>query len=72
MSVISDSTTQDLYRGIREQLAGLLAEEGVDEKDLSTMSLGLSHSLSRLVYLPRSRKRPSLTGHSQIQAQILA
>jgi len=47
MSVISDSTTQDLYRGIREQLSGLLAEEGVDEKDLSTMSLGLSHSLSR-------------------------
>lgn len=47
MAVISDSTTQDLFRGIRQQLATLLAETGVDDKDLSTMSLGLSHSLSR-------------------------
>lgn len=47
ISVISDSTTQDLFRGIREQLASLLSDVGVDEKDLSTMSLGLSHSLSR-------------------------
>ena len=44
---MSDSTTQDLFRGIREQLSTLLAEEGVDERDLATMSLGLSHSLSR-------------------------
>ncbi|KAK4685504.1 nucleolar protein 58, partial [Tremellales sp. Uapishka_1] len=43
--VISDSTTQDLYRGIRQQLASLLG--GVDPKDLATMSLGLGHSLSR-------------------------
>ena len=35
----------DLFRGIREQLASLL--DGLDPKDLSTMSLGLSHSLSR-------------------------
>jgi len=47
LSVVSDSTTQDLFRGIREQLSTLLAEEGVDERDLATMSLGLSHSLSR-------------------------
>jgi len=47
IGVISDSTTQDLFRGIREQLASLIAETGVDEKDLSTMALGLSHSLSR-------------------------
>lgn len=37
----------DLYRGIRSQLASLLG--GLDPKDLSTMNLGLSHSLSRLV-----------------------
>merc|ERR1712093_681352 len=47
IGVISDSTTQDLFRGIREQLASLIAETGVDEKDLSTMALGLSHSLSK-------------------------
>ncbi|KAF7354894.1 Nucleolar protein 58 [Mycena sanguinolenta] len=36
---------QDLWRGIRSQLTALL--NGVDAKDLATMSLGLSHSLSR-------------------------
>ncbi|KAK7061314.1 hypothetical protein R3P38DRAFT_3383539 [Favolaschia claudopus] len=36
---------QDLWRGIRSQLTALL--NGVDPKDLATMSLGLSHSLSR-------------------------
>jgi nucleolar protein 58 len=35
----------ELWRGIREQLAALL--DGLDPKDLATMSLGLSHSLSR-------------------------
>ncbi|KAG8822399.1 Nucleolar protein 58 [Serendipita sp. 411] len=35
----------DLYRGIRDQITSLLG--GVDQKDLTTMSLGLSHSLSR-------------------------
>ncbi|CAG7848430.1 Nucleolar protein 58 [Serendipita indica DSM 11827] len=35
----------DLYRGIREQITSLLS--GLDQKDLTTMSLGLSHSLSR-------------------------
>lgn len=35
----------DLFRGIREQLVSLL--DGLDPKDLATMSLGLSHSLSR-------------------------
>lgn len=43
--VISDSSTQDLYRGIRQQLASLLG--GVDTKDLNTMQLGLGHSMSR-------------------------
>jgi nucleolar protein 58 len=47
IKVISDSTTLDLYRGIREQLTSLL--KGLDPKDLATMSLGLSHSLSRCV-----------------------
>ena len=37
--------SNDLFRGIREQLVSLL--DGLDPKDLATMSLGLSHSLSR-------------------------
>ncbi|WVN88053.1 nucleolar protein 58 [Cryptococcus depauperatus CBS 7841] len=43
--VLSDSTTADLYRGIRQQLSHLLG--GINQKDLNTMSLGLGHSLSR-------------------------
>jgi nucleolar protein 58 len=43
----------ELWRGIRSQLAVLL--DGLDPKDLATMSLGLSHSLSRQVQLERSR-----------------
>jgi len=43
--VISDSTTNELFRGIRSQLASLL--DGINPDDLATMSLGLSHSLSR-------------------------
>ncbi|KAF8164870.1 Nop domain-containing protein [Crassisporium funariophilum] len=35
----------DLWRGIRSQITALL--DGLDPKDLATMSLGLSHSLSR-------------------------
>lgn len=46
LNVVSDSTTLDLFRGIRQQLATLLGDE-VDESDVGTMSLGLSHSLSR-------------------------
>lgn len=45
ISVVSDSTTHDLYRGIRQQLSALLGD--IDPRDLSTMELGLSHSLSR-------------------------
>ncbi|KAF9106180.1 Nucleolar protein 58 [Mortierella sp. AM989] len=45
MKVISDSTTLDLYRGIRTQLDSLLS--GLSSTDLSAMVLGLSHSLSR-------------------------
>jgi nucleolar protein 58 len=37
--------SDELWRGIRTQLAALL--DGLDPKDLATMSLGLSHSLSR-------------------------
>ncbi|KAJ7367829.1 Nop-domain-containing protein [Mycena albidolilacea] len=40
-----EEKNQDLWRGIRSQLTALL--NGVDPKDLATMSLGLSHSLSR-------------------------
>ncbi|KAK9333571.1 hypothetical protein V1520DRAFT_332126 [Lipomyces starkeyi] len=43
--IISDSTTQDLYRTVRENLPSLLP--GLQEKDLSVMSLGLAHSLGR-------------------------
>lgn len=42
---ISDSTTSDLYRAIREHLPSLIP--GLLPDDVSTMSLGLSHSLSR-------------------------
>lgn len=55
IQVVSDSSVQDLYRGIRTHLASLLSAGGsgkdavaeVDPRDLNTMSLGLSHSLSR-------------------------
>ncbi len=47
IKVISDIDTLDLFRGIRSQLGALL--NGLDPKDLATMSLGLSHSLSRCV-----------------------
>jgi hypothetical protein len=47
IKVISDMDTLDLFRGIRSQLTALL--NGLDPKDLATMSLGLSHSLSRCV-----------------------
>ncbi|KAL5527085.1 NOP58 [Sanghuangporus baumii] len=45
IKVMADSSTTDLYRGIRSQLATLLGE--LDPRDLAQMSLGLSHSLSR-------------------------
>ncbi|KAL0091275.1 hypothetical protein F4703DRAFT_1838193 [Phycomyces blakesleeanus] len=45
ISVISDSTVLDLYRGIRQQFESLVS--GLSPSDLSAMSLGLSHSLSR-------------------------
>lgn len=45
IKVQADSSTLDLYRGIRSQLAALL--DGLDPRDLAQMSLGLSHSLSR-------------------------
>lgn len=42
---VSTDNLPELYYGIRNQLAALL--DGLDPKDLATMSLGLSHSLSR-------------------------
>lgn len=42
---VSDSTTAELYRGIREHLPSLISD--LKPEDISTMSLGLSHSLSR-------------------------
>jgi len=45
ISPISDSTTADLYRAIREHLPSLIP--GLMPEEINTMSLGLSHSLSR-------------------------
>ncbi|OCH95859.1 Nop-domain-containing protein [Obba rivulosa] len=45
IKAVMDSQYNELFRGIRNQLAALL--DGLDPKDLATMSLGLSHSLSR-------------------------
>ncbi|CAC9884947.1 unnamed protein product [Aureobasidium pullulans] len=42
---IADSSTNDIYRAIREHLPSLIP--GLMPDDISTMSLGLSHSLSR-------------------------
>ncbi|KAF8421465.1 U3 snoRNP protein Nop58 [Tirmania nivea] len=44
-TIVSDSTTADLYRSIRTHLTSLIP--GLTPTDISTMSLGLSHSLSR-------------------------
>lgn len=43
--MIADSTTADIYRSIREHLPTLIP--GLLPQDMSTMSLGLSHSLAR-------------------------
>ncbi|CAG8594692.1 3930_t:CDS:2 [Ambispora gerdemannii] len=45
IKVVSDSTILDLYRGIRQQLDALISD--VNSNDISSMALGLSHSLSR-------------------------
>ncbi|KAL4921963.1 hypothetical protein BDW62DRAFT_208124 [Aspergillus aurantiobrunneus] len=45
ISLIADSTTADMYRAIREHLPTLIP--GLLPQDMSTMSLGLSHSLAR-------------------------
>ena len=45
LTPISDSTTNDLYRAIRGNLSSLIP--GLLPENISTMSLGLSHSLSR-------------------------
>ncbi|KAL9124077.1 MAG: hypothetical protein Q9217_006558 [Psora testacea] len=45
LKLINDSTTNDLYRAIRNHLPSLIP--GLHPQDISTMSLGLSHSLSR-------------------------
>jgi hypothetical protein len=57
IKVISDVDTLDLFRGIRSQVSSLL--NGLDPKDLATMSLGLSHSLSR--YVPCTWSRRTVT-----------
>ena len=45
LTLVSDTTTTDLYRAIREHLPSLIT--GLTPKDIDTMNLGLSHSLSR-------------------------
>ena len=44
-SVVSDAASLDIYRAVREYLPELLP--GMTDKDLSTMSLGLAHSIGR-------------------------
>ena len=43
--MIADSTTADVFRAIREHLTSLIPSLG--PRDMSTMALGLSHSLAR-------------------------
>ncbi|KIM42876.1 hypothetical protein M413DRAFT_444510 [Hebeloma cylindrosporum] len=45
VNAMAEGANGDLWRGIRSQLTALL--DGLDPKDLATMSLGLSHSLAR-------------------------
>lgn len=45
LNPISDSTTNDIFRAIRAHLPSLIP--GLAEESISTMALGLSHSLSR-------------------------
>ncbi|TQS39079.1 hypothetical protein Golomagni_00404 [Golovinomyces magnicellulatus] len=45
LTPISDSITNDIFRGIRNNLSSLIP--GLEEESIATMSLGLSHSLSR-------------------------
>ena len=44
-NIVSDSSVQDIYRAIREHMSSLVS--GITPDDINTMSLGLSHSLSR-------------------------
>ena len=50
-----ESVNSELWRGIRAQLAALL--DGLDPKDLATMSLGLSHSLARYRIFPLCQRK---------------
>ncbi|KAJ2083224.1 Nucleolar protein 58 [Coemansia sp. RSA 988] len=45
IKVVADSTVNELYRGIRNQIETLLT--GISASDMAAMELGLSHSLSR-------------------------
>ncbi|KAF8863969.1 Nop domain-containing protein [Acephala macrosclerotiorum] len=45
LTPISDTTTNEIYRAIRDHLPSLIP--GLKQENISTMSLGLSHSLSR-------------------------
>lgn len=45
LKLLNDSSTNDIYRAIRNHLPSLIP--GIKSTDISTMSLGLSHSLSR-------------------------
>ena len=45
ISPISDSVTHDIFRAVREHLPSLIPD--ILPQDFNTMSLGLSHSLSR-------------------------
>lgn len=68
VSAMAEGTHSELWRGIRHQITGLL--DGLDPKDLATMSLGLSHSLSRFVLSISSSALSDFCFASQVQAEI--
>lgn len=45
LKIVSDNAVMELFRGIRSQFNNIVT--GIQETDLNTMALGLSHSLSR-------------------------
>lgn len=61
-SVISDTATLDIIRAVREYLPELLPD--MTDKDVSTMSLGLTHSIARY----QSKFSPDKVGIMVVQA----
>lgn len=60
----------ELFHGIRSQLTTLL--DGLDPKDLATMNLGLSHSLSRFVPGSPRKMLKHILILEQLQVEVLS